>query len=92
MCIRTYGLGEPVREVSSSSLPVFGDYTILCSETFGVRVADGGSREDLPFSKVRRESSGEWLDAFSQEAEIIRTWPEWKRDWAKAHLKWMNEP
>ena len=52
VCIRTYDLGESLREVPSPSLPIFGNYTVLCSEAFGTRMADGGSRQDLPYPKA----------------------------------------
>lgn len=51
VCIRTYDLGESLREVPSPSLPLFGNYTILCSETIGTRMADGGARQDVSFQK-----------------------------------------
>ncbi len=100
MGIRTYDLGESVREVSSPTINLLGNYTILCSETFGVRVADGGSRENLQNPQGSGESFGdrEWLDNFSKAAEIIASWPKWKRNWTKAYLNqplddgsWMDE-
>ncbi len=89
MGIRTYDLGESLREVSSPSLPMFGNYTILCSESIGVRMADGGSRQDVPDPESSGEGfrSPEWAEVFAQAEEQIEAWPSWKRQWIEQHFK-----
>ncbi len=100
MGIRTYDLGESLRKVPSPSLPMFGNYTILCSEVFGVRMADGGSRQDVPDPESSGEGfrSPEWQAVFAQAKEQIEAWPAWKKRWIKDYLSqplddgsWMDE-